>query len=70
MGQSESLPLLEQLLHCVTAITSAAAHTCHMHSAALFCVLLRISASRHALALKSQVVHPPCALAIATCVYV
>lgn len=56
VGQSESLPLLQQLLHCVTAITIAAAHTCHLHSAALFSVLLRISASRHySVTLKSQV---------------
>jgi dynein assembly factor 5 len=55
VGQSESLPLLEQLLQCVTAITSAAVRTCRMHSAALFCVLLRIAASRHALTLGSQV---------------
>ena len=57
VGQSESLPLLEQLLQCVTAITSAAVRTCRMHSAALFCVLLRIAASRHALTLGSQVVY-------------
>ena len=58
VGQSENLSLLEQLLHCVTAITSAAARTCHMRSSALFSVLLRIAASRHALTLGSQVVHP------------
>ena len=57
VGQSESLPLLEQLLQCVTAIISAAGHTCHLYSAALFSVLLRIAASHHAVALKSQVVH-------------
>lgn len=55
VGQSESLPLLEQLLNCVTAIITAAATNCHLHSSALFSVLLRISASRHALSLKLQV---------------
>ena len=55
VGQSESLPLLQQLLNCVTAIVNAAATNCHFHSTALFSVLLRIAASRHALSLKFQV---------------
>lgn len=55
VGQSEHLPLLQQLLSCVNAITSAAANDCHLHSAALFCVFLRVSASRHTLTLRTQV---------------
>ena len=55
VGQSESLPLLQQLLHCIAALTSAAATNSHLHSSALFSVLLRIAASPHALTLKLQV---------------
>ena len=55
VGQSQHLPLIQQLLDCVNAITNAASGTCHLHSTALFSVFLRISASQHALALKTQV---------------
>ena len=59
VGQSESLPLLEQLLNCVIVITTAAGDTCHLHSAALFSVQLRIASSRHAPTLKSKVTQFP-----------
>ena len=55
VGQTESLPLLQQLLGCVIAITSASGPDCHLHSAPLFSTLLRIAASRHSPTLKTQV---------------
>lgn len=73
VGQSESLPLLQQLLNCVIVITTAAGDTCHLHSAALFSVLLRIASSRHAPTLKSQVAQSPYLLftyTLPTCTYV
>lgn len=48
VGQSEHLPLLRQLLGCVSAVTMAAGESLPQHSLLLFTVLLRIAASRHA----------------------
>ena len=55
VGHTANLPLLQQLLNCVTTITTASGPDCHLHSAVLFSVLLRISASQHSVVLKAQV---------------
>ena len=47
VSESEHIPLLCQLLQCVTAATRAAGDSCAQHSLRLCSVLLRIAASSY-----------------------
>ena len=55
VSQSEHLPLLRQLLHCVMAAIKVSGETLPQHSFRTFTVLLRIAASKHMEHLKPQV---------------
>jgi len=55
VSQSEHLPLLRQLLRCVTAATRVSMETNPQLSLRAFTVLLRVAASRHMAELKLQV---------------
>ena len=54
---SDHLPLLRQLLHCISVTISAAGENSRLHSSKFFSVLLRVAAVKHGEAVKKQVCH-------------
>ena len=55
VGQSEHLPLLQELLDAVMVTTQQTKQECQTHSLQLFTIILRVSASNHAESLGTKV---------------
>ena len=55
LTMSDHLPLLEQLLRCVSTTIAAAGENSMLYSRNFFSILLRVAAVRHGETLKKQV---------------
>lgn len=64
---SDHLPLLQQLLHCISVTISAAGENSRLQSGKFFSVLLRVAAVKHGEAVKKQVCSTSSYMYVYTC---